>query len=123
VWAAVLFAFEVEPGDTAKDVQPGGGIPTDFDLGLDRAERIEGLVQQVADHAGLRLVAGRSDIVDGEVVVDAQVALDEPRHLPVMIRAVEALEDEDVAAAGRAAVALATALLIGMRQRGANSVT
>jgi hypothetical protein len=49
------------------------------------------------------------------------VALDEAGHLPVLGRTVVALEDEDVAAAGGAAVAFASTLVVGVSQRRANA--
>jgi len=45
------------------------------------------------------------------------VALDKTRDIPVLGSAVVAFQDEDVAARRGAAVAFATALVVGMRQR------
>jgi hypothetical protein len=113
----------METWDPPKYLQPGRRVAADFDLRFDGSKRVEGLVEQIAYDACLGLVAGRADVVDGQVVVDAQVALDETGHLPVVAGAVEALEDQDVAAAGRAAVALASALVVWMSEGGADGVT
>ena len=121
VRATILLALEVEARDAAEDIEPGGGVASNLDLRLDGPERVECLVEQVAHDAGLRLVAGGADVANRQVVVDAHVALDETGHLPVMRGAIEALEDEDVTAAGGAAIALAAALVIGMRQRRSRS--
>jgi hypothetical protein len=120
--ATVLLAFKIKAWRGAEDVQPGTSVAPDFDLGFDRLERIEGLVEQIAYDGGLRLVAGGADIADRQVVVDAHVALDEARDLPIVRRPVVALEDEDVTAAGGATVALAPSLAIGMGERAANGV-
>jgi hypothetical protein len=120
--AAVLLAFEVEARDAAKDVQPRRRVATDLDLRLDGSKRVECLVKQVAHHAGLRRVAGCPDVADREIVVDAHVALDETGDLPVMAGAVVVLEDQDVAAAGAAGVALASTLMVRVCQRGADGI-
>jgi hypothetical protein len=120
---AVLLTLDVEAGDAAKDVQPRGGVAADLDLRFDGSKRVECLVQQVAHHAGLGCVAGRPDVADREVVVDAHVALDEAGHLPVVGGAVVVFQNQDVAAAGRAGVALAPTLMVGVRQGGADGVT
>jgi hypothetical protein len=122
MWSAVLLAFQMETWDIAEDVQPGGRVATDLDLRLDGPKRVECLVEQVAHHADLWLVAAGADVVDRQIVIDTQVALDEASHVPVMRRAIETLEDEDVTAAGRAAVALAVPLLIGVSQRRADAI-
>ena len=121
--AAVLLTFDVEAGNTTKNVQPRRRVATDLDLRLDGSKRVECLVQQVAHHACLRHVAGCPDVADREVVVDAHVALDEASHLPVVRGAVVMLQDQDVAAAGGAGVALTPTLMIGVRQRGADGIT
>jgi hypothetical protein len=108
--------------DAAKDVQPRRRVAANFDLRLGWTKRIEGLVQQIAHHARLGNVASRADIVDRQVVVDAQVALDEASHLPVVAGAVEAFEDQDVAAAGGTPIAFAVALIIRMSEGGPNGV-
>jgi len=110
----VLLTFEMKAGDAAKNVQPGGRVAADLDLRFNWSERVEGLIEEVAYDAGLRGVAGGPDIVDGEVVVDAHVALDEASHLPVVVAAIVPFENEDVAAAGGTAVALAARVLIGV---------
>ena len=120
---AVLLAFEVEAGDVPKDVQPGGRVATDLDLRLNRSKRVEGLVEQIAHHAGLRRITSGANVADREIVVHPHVALDETGHLPVVRSAVIALEHEDVATAGRAAIALPPALMIGMGQGGADRAT
>ena len=119
---SVLFAFEVKTRNVAKDVEPDTRVTADLDLRLDRSKRVECLVEQVAHDAGLRLVARGADVVDGQVVVHPQVTLDESGDLPIVAGAIEALEDEDVAAASGAAVAFAAALLVGVRQGGADGV-
>jgi hypothetical protein len=108
--------------NAAKDILPGGRVAADLDLRLHGSERIEGLVQQIAHHACLRHVASRADVVDRQVVVHAQVALDEASHLPVVVGAVEAFQDEDVAAAGGTPIAFAVALVVGMSEGGPNGV-
>jgi len=106
----------MKAGDAAKDIQPGRRVATNLDLGFNGAVRVEGLIEEIAYDACLRRVAGSPDIVDGEVVIDAHVALDEASHLPRLVAAIEAFEDQDVAATGRTAIALATALLIGVSE-------
>jgi len=117
VGATVLLAFEVEARNAAEDFQPLCGVAADFDLRLDRPKCVERLVEEIAHDARLGCVAGGANVVDGEVVVDAEVAFDEASHLPGLSGAIVALEEEDVATAGGAAVTLAMALLIGMGQR------
>jgi len=117
---AVLLAFEVEPGDIAEDVQPGGRVASDLDLRLHRSKRIEGLIEQVAHRTRLWHITSGTNVADRQIVIHAHVALDEASHLPIVGGAVIALEDQDVAAAGGTAVALASALVVGMRQCRAN---
>jgi hypothetical protein len=102
--------------NAAEDLEPGGRVAADLDLRLHWSVRVEGLVEQIAHHAGLRNVASRANVVDRQVVVHAQVALDEASHLPVVVGAVEAFEDEDVAAAGGTSIAFAVALVVGMSE-------
>jgi len=122
VRAAVFLAFEVEARDGAEDVEPGAGVSSDFDLSLDRSERVEGLIKEVAHHTGLRLIAGGADVADAEVVVHAHVALDEAGDLPFMSLSIVAFEDQDVASAGGSGIALAAALVIGMGKGAADGV-
>ena len=119
---AILLAFEVKAWNAAKDVQPGCRVAANLDLRLGWTKRVEGLVQQIAHHARLGNVARRADIVDRQVVVDAQVALDEASHLPIVVGAVEAFEDEDVAAAGGTPIAFAVTLVVRMSEGGPNGV-
>jgi hypothetical protein len=51
------------------------------------------------------------------------VALDKAGHLPLLLRAVESFEHQDVTAAGGATVAFATPLLIGVGESGTDRVT
>jgi hypothetical protein len=117
---SVLLAFNEEPGDAAEDLEPTGGIATDLDLRASRAERVERLVQKVAHHAHLRLVAMRAEVADRQVVVDPHVALDEAGDVVGVLLAVVALQHQQIAARGGAAVALAPTLVVGMSQRGAD---
>jgi hypothetical protein len=111
---AVLFAFEVEARDRLENLEPGVCAATDLDLRLDRSERVECLIEQVAHDAGLWLISSRTNVTNGQIIVHAHVALDETRDLPIVGRAIEALQDEDVAARRGAAVAFAAALMVGM---------
>jgi hypothetical protein len=120
--AAVLLTFEVEARGAPKNLEPGGCVATDLDLRLGRPKRVECLVEQVAYDAGLWHVPGRANVTNREVVVDPHVALDEAGDLPVVRRAIEAFQHQDVAAAGGAGVALAAALMVGVRQRRADGV-
>ena len=120
---AVLLAFQIKARDVAKNIEPGCRVAADLDLRLDRPIRVEGLLEEVAHDACLGRVARSADVVDGEVVIHAHVALDEAGHLPVVGGAVEMLEDQDVAATCSSAVALAAALVVWMRQRGADGLT
>jgi len=119
---AVLLTFDIEAGNCAEDVQPCARVATDLDLGLERSEGIERLVQQVAHHARLRLVTGRADVSDTEIIVYAHMALDEAGDLPIMGLSIVALEDEDVATAGGASVTFAAALMIGVGEGGADGL-
>jgi hypothetical protein len=65
VWPAVLLAFEIEARDVAEDLEPGRRVASNLDLRLAGPKRIEGLVEQIAHHARLRLVTCRADIVNG----------------------------------------------------------
>jgi hypothetical protein len=121
--AAILLAFQIKARDVPKNVEPRGRVAADLDLRFDRSIRVEGLLEQIAHHARLRHVARGADVVDGEVVVDAHVALDEAGHLPIVGGAVEMFEDQDVPATCSSAVALAAALVVWMRQRGADGLT
>jgi hypothetical protein len=120
--SAVLLAFEVEARNRAEDFLPIVGVATNLDLRLDGFERIESLIEQVAHDASLWLIASRTDITNGQVVVHAHMAFDKTRHLPVVCGAVVALEDEDVAAAGGTPITFAAALVIGMREGGADGI-
>jgi hypothetical protein len=122
VRSAIFLTFEMKARNAAKDLEPVSRVAANLDLRLGRTERIEGLVQQIAHHARLGRVAGGADVVDRQVVVDAQVALDEASHLPVVVGAVEAFQDEDVAAAGGTPIAFAVALVVWMREGGPDGV-
>jgi hypothetical protein len=122
VRAAVLLALEIKAGNALEQLQPDSRVAPDLDLRLDRSEGIEGLIQQVAHDAGLWLITGRAHVADRQIVVHAHVTLDETRHLPVVGGTVVALEHEDVAPSGSAAVALAFALVIGVREGRADGV-
>jgi hypothetical protein len=121
--SAVLLTFEVEARNVAEDVEPGGRVATNLDLRLDGPKRVERLVEQIAHNAGLWRVARRTHIVDRQVIVNPKMALDKAGHLPLLRGPVEALEHQDVAAAGGAAIAFATPLPIGMGERSVDSVT
>ena len=90
---------------------------------LDGPERVERLVQQIAHDAGLGRVARGANVVDRQIVVHAHVRLDEAGHLPGLARAIETLQEQNVPASGRAAIAFAVALLIWMREGCANCCT
>jgi hypothetical protein len=122
VGAAVLLTFQMEPRDGPEDLQPGRGIAADFDLWLDRTKRVERLIEQVAHDPCLWLISGGANIADWQIIVNSQVALDEAGDLPVLAGAIVALEDEDVAAACGAGIALAPTLVIGVRQSRADRV-
>lgn len=121
--SAVLLAFQVPARNVAEDVQPDGRVAPNLDLRLGGSKRVEGLIEEIANDACRGLIASGADVVDGQVVIHAQVALDEACNLPVVRGAVEALEDEDVASTGGATVAFAAALMVWVRQCGANRVT
>jgi hypothetical protein len=117
VRTAVLLAFEVEARDGLENFEPGISIAADLDLRLDRSERVERLIEQVAHDAGLWLISSRADVTDGQIIVHTHVALDETSHVPVLGGAIVALQNEDVAARRGAAVAFAAALMVGVRER------
>jgi hypothetical protein len=123
VRSAVLLAFEIEARNAAKDLQPQCRVAADLNLRLDWSERVEGLVEQVAHHAGLGCLTCGADVMDRQVVVHAHVALDEASHLPRLIWTIEMLQQEDVTAAGGPAVAFAMALIVWVREGGADGVT
>jgi hypothetical protein len=120
--SAILLALEVEAGNVAKDLKPIGRVAPNLDLRLDGSKRVERLLEQVADDACLGLVAGRANIVDRQVIVNPQVAFDKAGDLPIVVAAIETLEDENVTAAGGAAVTLAAALMVRMRECAADSI-
>jgi hypothetical protein len=118
---AIFLAFNIEAWDSSQDVQPRARVAADLDLGADGPERVECLVEQVADHPCLGLIAGCADVADRQVIVgDTHMALHKPGHLPLVSLAIVVLEDEDVATAGCAAIAFAAPLLIRVGQRRAN---
>jgi hypothetical protein len=117
VRSAVLLTFQVKTWNAAKDLQPGRRVATDFDLRFDRAKGVEGLVEQVANDADLGRIPRGAHVVDRQAVVHAHVAFDKASDLPIVAGTIEALQYQDVTAAGGAAIALAAALLIWMRQR------
>jgi hypothetical protein len=123
VRSAILLALEVEARNVAKDFEPRGRVTPNLDLRLDGSKRVERLLEQIAHDACLGFVAGRANIVDRQVIVNPQVALDKAGDLPIVVGAVEALEDENVAAAGSAAVTLAATLMVRMREGAADSIT
>jgi hypothetical protein len=114
VWAAVFLAFEIKAGDSLEDFQPGARVAANLDLRCDWPKRIEGLIEQVAHDASLWLIAGCPNVTDRQIVVHAHVALDETRDIPVLGRAIVALQDEDVTACRGARVAFATSLMVGV---------
>jgi hypothetical protein len=112
----------METWDVAENIQPGRRVAADLDLRLDWPKRVECLVEQVAHNASLRLVASRADVVDRQIVINTQVTLDKPGHLPVVRRPVKAFQHENVTPVGRTTVAFTAPLLIGVCQRGADSI-
>jgi hypothetical protein len=120
VRASILFALQIKARDAPENLQPRVRVAADFGLRLRRTERIEGLIEKVPHHARLGHIASGAHIAHRQVIVDAQVALDEAGHLPIVGSTVVVLEDENVTAAGGAGVALAVALVVGVRQRGAD---
>ncbi len=110
----VLLAIEVEARDSLKNLEPGVCVATDLDLRLERSERVEGLIEQVAHDARLWLIPSRTDVTNGQIIVHAHVTLDETRDVPMLGSAVVVLQDEDVAARRGAAVAFAATLVVGM---------
>jgi len=97
VGPTVLLALEIEAGDAAEDVEPRTGVAADLDLRARGSKRVEGLVEQVPHHAGLRLVAGCPNVTDRQVIVNTHVAFDEAGHIPFVRLPIVALEDQDVA--------------------------
>jgi hypothetical protein len=116
----ILFAFEVEAWNAAKNVQPLGGVAADFDLRLHRPKRVERLVQQVPHDASLGRFASGADVVDRQVIVNTHVAFDETGNVPLLSGTIETFQQQDVAAARGTAIAFAMALLIRMCQGGAD---
>jgi hypothetical protein len=123
VRATVFLTFEMKARDVAEDLEPRRGVAPNLDLRLAWAKGKEGLVEQVAHDSRLGLVACGAHIVDRQVIVNPQVALDKAGHLPLLTGPIEAFEDEDVAARGGAAVALAASLPIRVGECGADGVT
>lgn len=115
--SSVFFTLDIKARNTSKDLEPCGRVATNLDLRLSRAKGIERLVEQVADDSGLWLVARGANVVDREIVVDPHMALDETGHLPLLAGAIEALQDENVTAAGRPTVAFTVARLVRVSQR------
>jgi hypothetical protein len=113
----VFFAFAIEAGDCLKDLQPVGRVASNLDLRASGSKRIERLIEQVAHDTSLWLIADRTDVAYGQVVVHTHVALEEASDLPIVSCAVVVLEDEDVASARGALITLPAAMMIGMRQR------
>jgi hypothetical protein len=122
VGSAVLLALEVEARNGAEDVLPVVRVATNLDLRLDGFEGVESLIEQVAHDACLWLIASGADITNGQVVIHAHMAFDETCDLPVVGGAVVALEDEDIAAARGTPITFAAALVIGMREGGADRI-
>jgi hypothetical protein len=116
VWPTILLAFEIEARDSLENLEPGVSVATNLDLRLERSERVERLVEQVAHDAGLWLIPSRADVTDGQIIVHAHVTLDKTRNVPVLGGAIVTLQDEDVAARRGATVAFAATLVVGMRQ-------
>jgi len=114
VGTTVLLAFEVEARDSLKNFEPGVCVATDLDLRLERSERVERLIEQVAHDARLWLIPSRTDVTNRQIIVHTHVTLDETRDVPVLGSTIVAFEDEDVAARRGAAVAFAAALVVGM---------
>jgi hypothetical protein len=113
----------MEAGNGAEDVQPRVCVAAHLDLRFDRPKGVEGLVEQIPHDACLGLVAGGADISNRQVVVHAHVAFDEAGDLPIMSCAIVALEDEDVATAGGAAITLAVALLLRVGEGRTDGIT
>jgi hypothetical protein len=123
VGPTIFLTLEIEPGNSAKNLQPGRRVAADLDLGFNRSKRVEGLIEQIAYDANLRRVASRAHVVNRQVVVHAHMTFDEPGHLPVVTGAIESLEDQDVTSIRRATIARAAARLVWMRQGNADGVT
>ena len=117
MWPSILLALEVEARDGTENLEPGRSVAPNFDLRFDWPKRVDCLIEQIPHDARLRLIPRGPDIANRQVIVNAHVTLDEAGHMPRLRRSVEAFEDEDVAAAGGAPIALATALMIGVSQR------
>jgi len=98
---AVLLALEVEAGDAAEDVKPGARIAADLDLRAHGSKRIEGLIEKVTHHAGLRLFAGGPNVTNRQVIVNTHVAFDEAGHVPLVRLPIVAFEDQDIAPSSR----------------------
>src|SRR3954469_23461902 len=122
VGAAILLTVQVEARDAAENIEPRVSVATNLDLRGDGLVRVEGLVEQVAHNGRLGRVARGADIANGQVVVDAHMALDETGDLPFMRGAIVALENQDVTTTRGATIALAPPLMVGMRQRRADRV-
>jgi len=114
VGTTVLLAFEVEARDSLENLEPGVCVATDLDLRLERSERVEGLIEQVAHDARLWLIPSRTDVTNRQIIVHTHVTLDETRDVPVLGSTIVAFEDEDVAARRGAAIAFAAALVVGV---------
>jgi hypothetical protein len=120
--ATVLFALQIKARDVAENVQPVAGVASNFDLCRNGTERVDRLIQQIADNPVLGLVARGADIANRQVVVDPHMAFDESSDLPVVCGAIVPLENEDVAAAGCAAIAFPSALMVWVGQGRADGV-
>jgi hypothetical protein len=123
VRSTVLLTFQMKARNAPEDFQPGGCVATNFDLRLDRAKGIEGLIEQIPHNPCLRLRSRGPNVMDRQVVIHAHVALDKASHLPLLVGSVEALQDQDVAPTRRSAVAFTAALVIWMCERCADAVT
>jgi hypothetical protein len=121
--AAILLALHVETGNGAEDVQPRVGIAAYLDLRFDRPEGVESLVEQVPHNARLRLITGGANIADRQVIVHSHVAFDEAGDLPIVSRAIVALENEDVTTTGGPPITLAVPLLIRVGEGRADRIT
>jgi hypothetical protein len=117
VWATVLLALDVETRDVAENLEPGSRVAANLDLRFDGPKRVDGLVEQIAHDAVLGLITRGAQVANGQVVVNAHVAFDKTSHLPLVRDAVVALEDEQIASTGGAAIALASTDMVGVGQR------
>jgi hypothetical protein len=102
----------VEAGNRAEDVQPRVCVAANLDLRFDRSKGVEGLVEQIPHDARLWLITRGANIANRQVIVHSHVAFDKASDLPIMSRAIVALENEDVAATGGPPITLAVPLLI-----------